>query len=89
MDAENCLKQFQAESVDLVVSTLPLWSMNPIHAREIIAAAAKSLNPEWIFLQYQYFATNRDDIEQYFTLIDTDWEPINFPPAFIYICKKR
>jgi phospholipid N-methyltransferase len=24
MDAENCLKQFQAESVDLVVSTLPL-----------------------------------------------------------------
>jgi phospholipid N-methyltransferase len=53
--------------------------MNPVHAREIIEAISK----------YQYFATNKEDIEKYFTIVKTDWEPINFPPAFIYICKKR
>lgn len=89
MDAEACLKTFPEWSREVVISTLPLWSMNPVHAREILAAAAKVLREDGLFLQYQYFATNKDDIEKYFTIVDTDWEPINFPPAFIYICKKK
>ncbi len=89
MDAEACLNTMKEGSVEVVISTLPLWSMNPIHAREILAAAAKSLSQEGLFIQYQYFATNKDDIEKYFTIVGTDWEPINFPPAFIYICKKK
>jgi|JI10StandDraft_1071094.scaffolds.fasta_scaffold400594_2 phospholipid N-methyltransferase len=89
MDAAACLETFSKESIDLVISTLPLWSMNPVHAREIIEATSIWLKKDGLFLQYQYFATNKDDIEKYFTIVKTDWEPINFPPAFIYICKKR
>jgi phospholipid N-methyltransferase len=89
MDAQACLESFQDESIDIIVSTLPLWSMNPVHAREIIEAISKWIKKDGLFLQYQYFATNKEDIEKYFTIVKTDWEPINFPPAFIYICKKR
>lgn len=89
MDAQACLETFSPGSIEVVISTLPLWSMNPVHAREILAAAAKWLKEDGLFIQYQYFATNKEDIEKYFTIVNTDWEPINFPPAFIYICKKR
>lgn len=89
MDAEACLSQFVPWTVQAIVSTLPLWSMSPMHAREILAAASKSLSNEGRFLQYQYFASNKEDIEKYFQIVDVAWEPLNFPPAFIYICKRR
>ena len=89
LDAERCLQTFAPESVDLIVSTLPLGSMDPTHAREILAAWARVIRPDGIYIQYQYFATNKKDIESYFTIEWVDWEPINFPPAFIYICRKK
>jgi phospholipid N-methyltransferase len=63
--------------------------MPPVHAREIVETAARALSSDGIYMQYQYFATNKQDIEEFFTITRVDWEPINFPPAFIYICKKK
>ncbi|GAB0175036.1 MAG: rRNA adenine N-6-methyltransferase family protein [Candidatus Altimarinota bacterium] len=89
LDAEACLNSFPREGVDIVISTLPLGSMNPIHAREILVAISRALKNDGLYIQYQYFGTNKEDIEKLFYIIKNDWEPINFPPAFIYICKKR
>ncbi len=89
LDAERCLQAFSPESVDLIVSTLPLGSMDPVHAREILAAWARVLKSGGIYIQYQYFATNKRDIELYFMIDRVDWEPLNLPPAFIYVCHKK
>jgi phospholipid N-methyltransferase len=89
LDAEKCLSTFARGSVDLIISTLPLGSMPPEHARDILKAAADVLSPNGQYIQYQYFATNRKDVEQFFVIEKVDWEAMNFPPAFIYICKKR
>lgn len=89
LDAEKCLSTFAPLSVDLIISTLPLGSMSPTHAREILASAASVLSPGWQYIQYQYFATNKKDVEEFFVIEKVDWEAMNFPPAFIYICKKR
>jgi phospholipid N-methyltransferase len=88
MDAESCLETFAPGVLDVIISTLPLGSMSPHHAREILASASKALKKWGIYIQYQYFATNKDDIEEYFDDISHDWEAINFPPAFIYVCRK-
>ena len=89
MDTAACLETFPEGSIEIVISTLPLWSMNPIHAREILQAIHKGLKKDGLYIQYQYFATNKEDIEKLFTITKSDWEPLNFPPAFIYICKKN
>lgn len=89
LDAASCLGEFREGSIDLVVSTLPLGSLKPHHTDEILKAIHRWLSADGIFIQYQYFATNKDDIEKLFVLSKTDWEPFNFPPAFVFVCKKR
>ena len=63
--------------------------MDPGIAREILDAIRTSLSKNGIFIQYQYFATNKVDIEKRFIIEQTDWEILNFPPAFIYVSKKE
>jgi phospholipid N-methyltransferase len=58
-DAASCLDTFDDSSIDLIVSTLPLGSMPPVQAREIVETAARALSSDGIYMQYQYFATNK------------------------------
>ena len=77
------------ESVDIVISTLPLWSISPEWVDHILRAIHACLKPGWRYIQYQYWMYNRKDIKRYFTIERTFWEPRNIGPAFIYrACKK-
>ena len=72
MEFTNCVSN--------VASTCP--ELDLVHYQEI-------LKENGIFLQYQYFLTNKKAIEKIFgEKIKLSFEPINFPPAFIYKLQK-
>lgn len=79
---------FEKNSVDFVLSSLPLAFIDKNMVCDILSKSKFILKPEWKFLQYQYFLQNKNQIKQYFPKMDYKFTLLNFPPAFVYICHK-
>lgn len=86
--AEN-IEKYVNEEIDVIISTLPFWSLPKEILKNIIWKSEKILKKWWIFLQYQYFLQNKKDIEKIFwKKCKLSFEAINIPPAFIYKIEK-
>lgn len=82
--AEN-IEKYISKDVDYIISTLPFASLPWEVLPKIITVSEKKLKQGGIFLQYQYFLTDKKKIEQIFwKKSKVSFEPINIPPAFIY-----
>lgn len=87
--AEKIFDYVMEKEVDAVVSTLPFASLPKSLLEPIITNSRAILKENGIFLQYQYFLTNKNAIEKIFgEKIKLSFEPINFLLAFIYKIQK-
>ena len=75
-------------SVDVIVSGLPLANIPKSVKTKILSAAIEALQPDGIFIQYQYSLFDYALLKKHFREVKLDFTPLNFPPAFIYLCKK-
>lgn len=80
-DAQNC-EQY-VDGLDCVVSALPLSLFAKPKREKIIALASKSKT----YIQLQYMPLLRKEMKHYFQDVKIKFVPLNFPPAFIYICR--
>ena len=79
--AENCEQYI--DSLDCVVSGLPLNLFAKARREKIIAISSKSKT--YIQLQYTPFLAKK--VKRYFQDVKVKLVLLNFPPAFVYICK--
>ncbi|NVJ66776.1 MAG: methyltransferase domain-containing protein [Gammaproteobacteria bacterium] len=79
---------FAADSIDVVVSCLPLALFKDSMKQELMEAIHQALKPGGLFIQYQYSLKDRKFINQFFSHNKLKFVLRNAPPAFIYICKK-
>lgn len=86
--AINIKKYFKKDEVDYIISSLPLAFINKTIVIEILEISKYVLKNEWLFIQYQYFLQNKQQIKKIFPKIKYKFTLLNFPPAFIYICSK-
>lgn len=75
-------------SVDVIVSGLPLANIPKSVKTKILSAAIEALRPDGIFIQYQYSLLDYWLLKKHFREVKLDFTPLNIPPAFIYLCKK-
>lgn len=89
--AENILQYLKKENiqeVDYIVSSLPL-SLLPENTRiRIIKISYDMLKKDGILTQFQYSRQCEKLFEHYFKNIKNSFTLLNFPPAFVYTCKK-
>ncbi|WP_168037659.1 class I SAM-dependent methyltransferase [Neolewinella antarctica] len=84
--AEQLREYFEENSVDYVVSSLPL-SMIPKEVKlEILRQAQWVLKPGGQFFQYQYALQDYSLLKDYFGRVSVSFTMANLPPAFIYSC---
>ena len=92
-----CVTQLltQAGTYDVILSSLPLKNFegmkdNNVFLYRIIEALKHGLKEGGIYLQYQYFKSNKADIESIFgkPMDDVDFVPLNILPAFVYSMTK-
>ncbi len=88
-DARKIEEYLTPESVDIVISTLPLGSLDPEMVEQILIQIQKVLKQWGIYIQYQYWMANKKDIKKYFTIKNIKFEARNFTPAFIYVTEKN
>lgn len=86
--AENLYKYIWNKKLDIIFSELPLASLPRDLIEQILDTTYESLKDWWIYMQYQYFLSNRWDIKKVFGKHKLYFELINFPPAFYYKCTK-
>lgn len=79
---------FDKESIDYIISSLPLAFIDKNNVSDILEKSKHILKKEWKFIQYQYFLQNKNQIKKIFPKIDYKFTLLNFPPAFVYICHK-
>lgn len=84
--AERMSDFLMAESVDYVVSSLPLSMIPKEIKEEILRQAQQVLKPNGRFLQYQYALQDYNLLKDYFYNVNVKFTLANLPPAFIYTC---
>lgn len=90
--AENIkeeLQNYNFTKVDYIISSLPLTIIPEEVSDSILETSLEVLLDNGFFIQYQYSLTYFKKLKSVFKdSIKLDFEFLNFPPAFIYRCKK-
>jgi phospholipid N-methyltransferase len=82
------------EHYDIIISSLPLKNLESIDNKEflfrVIGTIRSGLRSGGSYLQYQYFKSNKLDIESTFgkDMDEINFVPLNIPPAFVYSMTK-
>lgn len=85
---EKHLKSAGVEKIDYIISALPLAIMPPEVNKRILKAASGVLKEDGEFSQIQYSLRSYKLIKEAFGEVQLKYIILNFPPAFIYFCKK-
>lgn len=75
-------------SIDCIISGLPLAVLPSSATEKILHLAIKHLNKDGRFVQFQYSLKDLKRLQKFFPHIKINFEILNIPPAFIYICRK-
>ena len=86
---EEELLKLGIHEVNYIVSSLPLTIIPEKITNVILSQSYQVLKPNGTFTQYQYSLSYFKKLKQFFRhSISLKFELLNFPPAFIYLCKK-
>lgn len=84
--AERLSEFVEENTIDFVVSSLPL-SIIPKQVKEAILEQSQMvLKPEGRYLQYQYALQDYGLLKNYFETVKVGFTMANLPPAFVYTC---
>lgn len=74
------------QSVDYVVSSLPLSMIPKTVKTAILQQSQRVLRPDGRYLQYQYALQDYGLLKDYFSKVNVRFTLANLPPAFVYTC---
>ena len=84
--ADRLDDHFPPDSVDFVVSSLPLSMIDQAVKERIIRQSQRVLKPSGRFLQYQYALQDYSLLKDSFSQVSVSFTLANLPPAFVYSC---
>lgn len=88
-DVERVLEEQGLGKADYAISGIPFSTM-PADLREsIVQSTHDALRPGGAFLVYQFSSKVRADLERVFASMDTSFEPLNVPPAHVFVARTR
>jgi phosphatidylethanolamine/phosphatidyl-N-methylethanolamine N-methyltransferase len=76
------------EKADGVISSLPLANFPETLKNTILDKTYKSLKSGGLYIQFQYSLVSKKLLKKIFGNVHVTFTPFNFPPAFIYTCKR-
>lgn len=83
------LAEAGAKEIDFVVSAIPFVALPKELARLIVGKAHKYLKDSGLYIQVHYSLVMRPLYNAIFGNVDTNFVPINVPPAFVLVSQKR
>lgn len=90
-DAENLvdvLYKEQLHQLDCIVSGLPFFNFSSALRERLLDQIYTALKPGGQFIAFQYSLQMKLLLLERFEFVDIRFVPLNFPPAFVYCCRK-
>ncbi|QJD88139.1 class I SAM-dependent methyltransferase [Cohnella herbarum] len=82
------LEQEGESQLDCIVSGLPFYNF-PQHLRDkLMEQIIGALKPDGLFVAFQYSLQMRKQMSKLFEIEKIKFVPLNFPSAFVYVCRK-
>lgn len=82
--SENDIDQF-----DCILSGLPFFNFTSEMRENLLNQIIEALKPGGVFIAFQYSLQMKRQLEESFMIEKIDFVPFNFPPAFVYTCRKK
>ncbi|MEM9919056.1 MAG: methyltransferase domain-containing protein [Bacteroidota bacterium] len=90
--AENLgqhLERLGLSQADYVISAIPFVSLPDDLSYRIVRECHRFMKKDGLYVQIHYSLLMRKMYQTVFGNVDIDWVPLNIPPAFILVSKKR
>lgn len=82
------LMKMGLKQADCVVSSLPLANFPDDLKMRILRESHQVMHDQSLYVQFQYSLNAKKAIKSLFPNVRITFTPANFPPAFVYTCKK-
>ncbi|MCC5914217.1 MAG: methyltransferase domain-containing protein [Balneolaceae bacterium] len=83
-DVESVLDKEDVGNIDYVLSGIPFSFLKKDRKIAVLNATKSILKPDGLFLAYQTSGHLKKPVMEVFGNYETDFEPLNIPPYFIY-----
>ncbi|WP_336790286.1 class I SAM-dependent methyltransferase [Paenibacillus sp. MMO-177] len=83
------LEKHNMQKVDCIFSGLPFFNFSADMRLHLIRQCIAALKPGGLLIAFQYSLQMRRLLSEYFEIERISLVPLNFPPAFVYVCRKR
>lgn len=83
------LKDDEKNAVDTIISSLPLMVFSEELRNEVIETSYNSLKENGLYVQFQYSLQSKKLLSQKYNKVELAFTVKNFPPAFVYTCRKK
>jgi len=75
--------------LDCVISGLPFFNFSRDVREPLLNEITDALKPGGYFIAFQYSLQMKKYLSEKFIVEKIDFVPFNFPPAFVYVCRKK
>ncbi|MFD2329419.1 class I SAM-dependent methyltransferase [Cohnella sp. GCM10020058] len=82
------LNKHNIQGVDYIFSGLPFYNFSPIMRLQLLQQCKEALKPGGKLIAFQYSLEMKKLLSAHFEIESISFVPLNFPPAFVYVCKK-
>lgn len=88
-DLQQAVRSEGMEKLDVIISGLPFFNFSPILREQIMEQISLALKPGGWFVAFQYSQQMKNTLSDRFEIVKIHFVALNFPPAFVYVCRKR
>ncbi|MCD9023976.1 class I SAM-dependent methyltransferase [Cohnella silvisoli] len=91
-NAANMLRILEGNGerhLDCILSGLPFYNFPQEVRDQLMEQIVGALKPGGLFVAFQYSLQMKKQMAKLFDIEKIKFVPLNFPPAFVYVCRKR
>ncbi|MFB5266360.1 class I SAM-dependent methyltransferase [Paenibacillus enshidis] len=83
------MNQQNIGQLDCIISGLPFFNFTSEMRETLLHQIVEALKPGGIFVAYQYSLQMKKQFAEQLIIEKIEFVPLNFPPAFVYTCRKK
>lgn len=88
-DLSFAMRQESIVQLDAIISGLPFFNFPQAIRDQLMNQIVASLKTGGLFIAFQYSLQMKSQLIEHFDIEAVHWVPLNLPPAFVYVCRKK
>jgi phospholipid N-methyltransferase len=88
-DLQYAMHKEEIKQLDCVISGLPFFNFPQAMRDKLLEQIIVSLKEKGLFIAFQYSQQMKMQFSEHFDIEEIKFVPINIPPAFVYVCRKK